>query len=178
MIGDTLGQVSWVLMYRFFLNRDDGRDFCNQRRQRYLLLNLLNFRLNLLLPFCFDFSDKLRWRRRRQRNGHNFWLSSRDKCVIVQGNLILAAEIVGNWLQPKRKISSEYEFIIILDETLMYCLGVYCELIEHGVGGEEFDIIVIGDLFSELLEDGLAKGVDGLGYFNLDDDLLFMVDEH
>lgn len=60
----------------------------------------------------------------------------------------------------------------------MYGLGVYGEFIEHGVGGEEFDIVVIGDLLAELLEDGLAKGVDGLGDLDFDDDLLFVVDEH
>lgn len=164
-------------MYRFFLDWDDGRNVCDKRRQRYLLLNLLNFGLNFLFTFCLDLSDKRRWWRRK-RNGHSLWLSSRGKRIIVKSNLVLATEIDGNCPQPKREISSEYEFIIILDETLMNGLGVYCELIQHGVGGKEFDIVVIGYLFSELLEDGLAEGVDRLGYFYLDDDLLFMVDEH
>lgn len=60
----------------------------------------------------------------------------------------------------------------------MYGLGVYTEFAEHGVGGKKLDIVVIGYLFSELLEDGLAKGVDGLGDLNLDGDVFLVVDEH
>lgn len=60
----------------------------------------------------------------------------------------------------------------------MYGFGVYAEFVEHGVSGKEFDIVVIGDLFSELLEDGLAEGVDGLGNLNFDGDLFLVVDEH
>ena len=57
MTGDTLGKVSWMLMNWFLLNWDDGNDFCDQRRHRYLLLNLFNLLLNLGLPFRLDLRD-------------------------------------------------------------------------------------------------------------------------
>ena len=124
-----------MLVYWFLLNRNNGRDFCDQRRHRYLLLNLLNLLLNLRFPFRLDLSDQLHWWWWK-RNGYNLRLGSRVQRIIVQCNLVLAAKVGGKCLQPKGKIRSEYQFIIILDETLMYGLGMHAEFIEHGVGGE------------------------------------------
>lgn len=55
--------------------------------------------------------------------------------------------------------------------------GVDWQFVEHGIGGKKFDIVVAAHLFSKLLKDGFAEGVDGLGYVNFDDDLLAMIDE-
>lgn len=100
------------------------------------MLNLLNLLLNLRLSFRLDLSDQLhrRWWRQRYRN--ILRLGSRGQRIIVQRNLPLAVEIVGKCLQPKCKIGSEYQLIIILDETLMYGLGMHAEFTKHGVGGE------------------------------------------
>lgn len=74
-------------------------------------------------------------------------------------------------------VSCEHELVIVLDEILIDCLGVNRQLTEHGVGCEELYIIVAAHLLSELLKDGLAKSIDRLRYFHLDDDLFLMIDQ-
>lgn len=87
-----------MLVNRFLFDWDNTKDFCDQRRNRYLLLNLLNLLLNLGLAFRLDFCDQLHRRRWRQRNGYDLRLGSGGECVIVQGNLVLAIDVVGKGL--------------------------------------------------------------------------------
>lgn len=70
-------------------------------------------------------------------------------------------------------IRCEYEFSVILDETLCDGFGGDIEFGHVRVESEEFDVVIVTNLLSDLRENLFFESIDGFTDFNLYYYLLF-----
>lgn len=75
------------------------------------------------------------------------------------------------WPEGEGIICDEDEFGVVLDLAVDDGFGGDGEFSHSGAGGVQLEVVVIVHLFTQLLEDGFAKGIDCFVYLYLYSDL-------